>query len=75
MHPYNNFVMIPHGHALLVFRLYPTIRVTLVNRIEGEPPRECKEIRSSFAVITDGKDVAARRFYERESFLRLPINP
>ncbi len=30
---------------------------------------------ASFAVIVDAKDEAARRFYERESFLRLPDQP
>jgi len=30
---------------------------------------------ASFAVIVDAKDVAARRFYERESFLPLPDQP
>lgn len=30
---------------------------------------------ASFAVIVDAKDEAARRFYERESFLPLPDQP
>ena len=30
---------------------------------------------ASFAVIVDAKDAAARRFYERESFLPLPEQP
>jgi GNAT superfamily N-acetyltransferase len=30
---------------------------------------------ASFAVIVDAKDDAARRFYERESFLPLPDQP
>jgi GNAT superfamily N-acetyltransferase len=30
---------------------------------------------ASFAVIVDGKDDAARRFYERESFLAFPDHP
>jgi GNAT superfamily N-acetyltransferase len=30
---------------------------------------------ASFAVVVDAKDEAARRFYERESFLPLPDQP
>jgi len=37
-------------------------------------PRDHSEI-ASFAVIVDAKDDAARRFYERESFLPFPDQP
>jgi GNAT superfamily N-acetyltransferase len=70
---------------------YPLIPATLLGRLAVDERRQgqgygrflladalLRAVRSeiaSFAVIVDAKDDAARRFYERESFLPLPDQP
>jgi GNAT superfamily N-acetyltransferase len=70
---------------------YPLIPATLLGRLAVDRRHQGKgygrflladalyrSLRSeiaSFAVIVDAKDEAARRFYERESFLSLPDQP
>lgn len=70
---------------------YPLVPATLLgrlavdNRMQGQGYgrflladallRALRSEIASFAVIVDAKDDAARRFYERESFLSLPDQP
>lgn len=70
---------------------YPLIPATLLGRLAVDKRRQgrgfgrflladalfraLKSEIASFAVIVEAKDEAARRFYERESFLPLPDSP
>lgn len=70
---------------------YPLIPATLLGRLavdrryQGQGPgrhlladalfRALSNEVASFAIVVDAKDAAARRFYERESFLPLPDQP
>jgi GNAT superfamily N-acetyltransferase len=70
---------------------YPLVPATLLGRLAVDKQLQgrgygrflladalCRAVRSeiaSFAVIVDAKDDAARRLYERESFLPLPDEP
>jgi len=70
---------------------YPLVPATLLGRLAVDRNQQGKGYRrflladalfralrseiASFAVVVDAKDEAARRFYERESFLSFPDRP
>ena len=79
------------AHVTRKLPKYPLVPATLLGRLAVDKIHQgrgygrflladalLRAVRSeiaSFAIIVDAKDEAARRFYERESFLMLPDQP